>query len=474
MDIQHFWTTREFGSYINGRMAQGPKTDFISLLTQKPWKSMCLASRKDTRQAIEQAHRAFAIWKEVPSQERANILRNVGDLLLEHRVALSELMAYETGKSRKDGLGEVAYAAGFFHWFSGEAERLFNRQLPSANGTKSIHYIKEPVGVCGLITPWNFPLAMPARKLAAALAAGCTSVIKPSPECPFSSLFIALACQEAGVPPGAVNVLIGNEIEIGEELLSSPLVRKIGFTGSTDVGRYLYEHAALTLKKLSLELGGHAPAIVHEDADLDLAAQQLVVAKFRNNGQTCVAPNRIYVQKPVLDQFLEKFVQEVKKLKVGDPLFPDTDLTTCLHPSVPPKVQAHIDDALSKGAKAVLSGQNPFDPVILKDITHNMLITKEETFGPVAPVISFSEDNDAYRMANETPFGLASYLFTQNGRRIREGIKALEYGIIGVNDGLPSAPQLSFGGRKASGFGTEGGPFGIDEYLISKCASLFF
>ncbi len=474
MNIQNFWTSQKFGSYINGCISEGNETDFVSLLTHNKWKSLHQISRQETREAIDHAHRAFEIWRWTPSQEKANILRKVADILLENRVALAELMSYEMGKTRRDGLGEVAYAAGFFDWFAGEAEKIYEKQLSSANGSKIIHYLKEPIGVCGLITPWNFPLAMPARKIAAALAAGCTMVLKPSPECPFSALFIALACAEAGVPPGVVNVVIGPEVEIGEELLYSPVVRKIGFTGSTEVGKYLYAQSAQTLKKLTLELGGHAPVIIHDDADLDLAAEQVIIPKFRNNGQTCAAANRIYVQKGIHDQFLKKFIEKVKELKVGDPLLPDTDLTTCLHPSVPPKVTAHIEDAISKGAQAVLTAQEPYEPTILQGVTHEMLITREETFGPVAPIISFVEDEEAYQMANATPYGLASYLFTQSEKRINQGIQALDFGIIGVNDGLPSAPQLSFGGRKDSGFGTEGGPYGIDEYLISKCASIRF
>ena len=471
MKTQDFWHLDIYGSYINGELRTNPSEDLISLLTQKPWKKIHKASVQDTRDAIQSAENALKIWREVPPKEKGNILRQVASLLLNQREALAELMAYEMGKTKRDGLAEVAYAAGFFSWFAGEAIRLYEPQIKT--GQKTIHHLKEPVGVCGLITPWNFPLAMPARKFGAALAAGCSVVLKPSPECPLSALFMAAACTEAGIPPGVVNIVIGPEDDIGRELLSSPIVRKIGFTGSTSVGKYLYEHSASTLKKLTLELGGHAPVIIHDDADLDHAVEQAMIAKYRNNGQTCAAANRFYVQESVQDQFIEKFVKRVKTLKIGDPLEPDTDLTTILHPSVPDKVQRHVEDAVRQGGEVVLFATEVYEPVVIKNVTHKMLVTQEETFGPVAPIISFKDEEGAYQMANDTPYGLTAYLFTQNYTKIQRGIRQLDFGIIGVNDGLPSSPQLSFGGCKASGFGVEGGPYGIDEYLVSKCASVY-
>jgi len=471
MKTQEFWHTDTFGSYINGKLRTGPTEDLISPVTGSKWKSIHHASSQDTRETIECAEKAFRIWKEIPAKEKANILRKIASLLLDHRVALAEVMTHEMGKSRRDGLAEVAYAAGFYNWFAGEAERIYESQIVS--GEKTLCHLREPVGVCGLITPWNFPLAMPARKIAAALAAGCSVILKPSPECPISALFIAAACAEAGVPPGVVNVVLGPEEEIGRELLSSPIVKKMSFTGSEEVGKYLYKHSASTLKKLTLELGGHAPAIVHEDANLDLAAKQIAIAKFRNNGQTCVAVNRIFVHESVHDAFLEKFVNRVKSLKVGNPLESDTDLTNVLHPSVHDKIRKHVQDAIELGGVVVLEANELFEPVIIKNVRPEMLVMHEETFGPVAPIISFQKESEVYRQANSTPYGLAAYLFTQDYGRTQRGIRQLDYGIVGVNDGLPSSPQLSFGGRKASGFGVEGGPRGIDEYLVSKCVSIY-
>ncbi len=431
-----------------------------------------IAENGSAEQAVEAASQSFDRWKKTPPQERSRILRKVGDIMLDHRVRLANIMTGEMGKTRKDGLAEVAYSSGFFHWFSGEAERLYNSQLRSPDGDKTIHYLKAPVGPCGLITPWNFPLAMPARKIAAALAAGCSLVLKPAAECPMSALFTAFACREAGIPPGVVNVILGDAKTVGETLLDSPKIKKISFTGSTEVGIYLYERSAKTLKKLSLELGGNAPVIIFDDADIDLAVEQAVIAKFRNNGQSCVAANRIFVQESVHDAFAEKFTAAVKKLKVGDPADPETDLTDTLHSSVLEKVPKHIEDALKNGAKALLKGSRPFEPTILSEAAPEMLICREETFGPAVPLIRFSEESDAFGMANDTPYGLASYLFTQSLKRARRAMDELQFGIIGINDGLPSSPSLSFGGVKKSGLGREGGPAGIDEYLVEKCVSL--
>jgi len=469
MKTDDFWSIETLGSYINGELRTGPSQDVISAATGSSWKSLHMAAAPDVVEAIECADKALSIWQEVPVKEKSSILKKIGSLHLDHRVALVEAMAHEMGKCRRDGLGEVAYAAGFYNWFAGEAERLYEPAVTM--GQKELTHRKEPVGVCGLITPWNFPLAMPARKVAAALAAGCTVVLKPSPECPLSALFLAAACEEAGVPPGVVNVVIGPEEEIGRAVLQSPLVRKISFTGSTAVGKSLYKQSSATLKKLSLELGGHAPAIVHEDADLDFAAGQAAIAKFRNSGQSCIAVNRIFVQKGVYDEFIKKFVAVAKSLKVGSPLEAETDLTNVLHPSAREKIQRHLEDAMQRGAEMALAAGEVYEPAVIKNADLDMLIMNEETFGPVAPVMPFYEDEEAYRYANATPYGLAAYLFSQNDERIKKGVRALNFGIIGVNDGLPSSPQLSFGGRKESGFGVEGGPHGIDEYLVSKCVS---
>jgi succinate-semialdehyde dehydrogenase/glutarate-semialdehyde dehydrogenase len=383
-------------------------------------------------------------------------------------------MTLEMGKTITEGLAEVEYAAGYFDWFAGEAERVYGTFVPSRHIHKRVSIVQRPVGPSAMITPWNFPIAMASRKIAAALAAGCTAVVKPAQECPLSLLSIASIAQEEGLPPGCLNVFFGDPQEIGEAFLTSGIIRKLTFTGSTNVGRYLYQNSAATLKKLTLELGGHAPFIVYDDANLQKAAEQAIASKFRNNGQTCVCPNRFYIHSKIHDEFVSALTDMAKQLKIGDPLDPKTNLSTAMHPTSVVKVKRHIEDALSKGAKVVLGGEEVFEPTILTGITEDMLISQEETFGPVIAISCFDSLGQVIEMANHTPYGLAAYVFTDSIDKGHKTVELLDYGVIGLNDGAPSAPEISFGGVKTSGFGREGGPSGIYEYLVEKTVSMAF
>lgn len=475
MDLTEFLNKEQFSSFVNGDFVSSKNEDtnnFISPVTKKAWKSFSLASEQQVQTAIEAAQNAFFQWKITPSPVRGMFLRQCGDALLANKELLADVMAMEMGKTIRDGIKEVEYSAGFFHWFAGEAERIYGLTIPSQHIEKRIMVLKEPIGVSGLITPWNFPLAMPARKIGAALAAGCTAILKPASECPLSGLAIAYIFQSLGLPPGVLNVVIGDEKKIGKALLESPIVRKIGFTGSDEVGKYLYAQSAPTLKKLTLELGGHAPFIVFDDANLERVIEGIMISKFRNSGQTCIAPNRMIVQEKIFPEFLKELIKSLKEIKTGNPLNPSTDLTNILHSSASKKVKKHVDDAVKKGAKIEYEGKEMCDPFVLSGVTENMLIFNEETFGPVVPITTFKTMPEAIMLANRSQYGLASYLFTENLTTAHIIIGALEYGIIGLNDGLPSSPQLPFGGMKYSGFGKEGGPSGMDEYLVEKSVSI--
>jgi len=475
--MKNFINKQLFGSLIGGKMLvrQNKETvDFISPTTGEPWKKFQPASTEETELAIQEAQKGYSNWSRTPTPLRAHCLRKVAEILRQNGPLLAEVMAYEMGKPITEGLGEVEYSASFFDWFAGEAERIYGLNIPSQHANKSLNLLYEPIGICGIITPWNFPLAMGARKMAAALAAGCSVVVKPSSETPLSMLLLAQACYDAGIDPSAVNIVIGPEQSIGKALLQSQAIRKISFTGSTKVGKYLYKESAETLKKLSLELGGHAPLIVFNDANLEKSVQGAIIAKFRNTGQTCICANRILVQEEIYDQFLEAFIKTTKQLKIGSPLDPKTEISTILHPISQIKVLDHLNDALAKGARSELSSTNSYEPQILSDITPSMQIFREETFGPIAPITKFSTFDEAITLGNASEYGLAAYIFTQNLTTAHEAVSQLEYGIIGVNDGLPSTAQASFGGMKNSGFGREGGPHGIYEYLVEKYVSTIF
>ena len=440
-----------------------------SLITQVP-----LLSRAETRAAIAAAAAAFPAWAARTAKERANVLRRWFELMLTNQDDLATLMTAEQGKPLAEARGEIAYAASFLEWFAEEARRIYGDVIPGHQADKRILVLRQPVGVVGAITPWNFPAAMITRKAAPALAAGCTFVVKPAMQTPLSALAMAELAARAGLPPGVFNVITGKANEIGPELTSNPSVRKLTFTGSTGVGKQLMQQSAGTLKKLSLELGGNAPFIVFDDADLDAAVQGAIASKFRNTGQTCVCANRLLVQSGVYEEFARRLGVAVSALAVGDGLAGPTDQGPLIDAAALAKVREHIDDALAKGAKIAVGGKPHalggtfFEPTVLTGVTTAMACAREETFGPVAPLFRFETEAEAIRMANDTEFGLASYLFTRDLARSWRVSEALEYGIVGLNTGLISTEVAPFGGIKESGFGREGSKYGILDYTELK------
>ena len=423
-------------------------------------------------QALLDAEIAQKKWKNVAVGERSRLLRNWFDLLIQNQDELATIMTLEQGKPLKEAKGEIAYAASYVEWFSEEAKRGYGDIIPS-NATSEILVFKEAVGVCAAITPWNFPAAMITRKVAPALAAGCTILVKPASETPLTALAIAKLAERAGFPAGVFNVLTGSSTRIGQIFTQSPIVKKLSFTGSTETGVKLMAQSAPTIKKLSLELGGNAPVLVFNSANLDQAVQGVMDTKFRNAGQTCVCANRIYVQSEIYDAFIEKLKVKVEALKVGNGLDPDTDIGPLINRKAILKVEEHIQDALSKGAilvagKTQNSDANWCVPTLVKDVTQDMLCAKEETFGPFAPIFKFENEAQALAMSNDTEFGLASYVFTQDMNQFIRVSRGLEYGMVGVNTGLISNAAAPFGGVKSSGIGREGSKYGLDEYLEIK------
>jgi succinate-semialdehyde dehydrogenase/glutarate-semialdehyde dehydrogenase len=428
----------------------------------------------ETRRAIEAASKAYPAWRRKTAKERGAVLRKWYDLLMANQDDLAVLMTTEQGKPLAEAKGEVAYAAAFIDWFAEEGKRVYGDTIPSPNPDWRIVVTKEPVGVCAAITPWNFPAAMIARKVGPALAAGCTMVAKPATQTPYSAFALAVLAERAGVPKGVFSVVTGKSGEIGEEMTTNPIVRKITFTGSTDVGKLLMKQAAGTVKKVSMELGGNAPFIVFDDADLDAAVAGAIAAKFRNAGQTCVCANRIYVQDGVYDAFADKLAGAVAKLKVGDGLKPGVDQGPLIDSNAVAKVEEHIADAVGKGARIVVGGKRHelggsfFQPTVLIGVTPTMAVAREETFGPVAPLFRFKTEEEAIAMANDTEFGLASYFFSRDIGRIWRVAESLESGLVGVNAGVISTVEAPFGGFKESGVGREGSKYGIDDYLQIK------
>jgi succinate-semialdehyde dehydrogenase / glutarate-semialdehyde dehydrogenase len=428
----------------------------------------------EARRAIEAARDAFPAWRARTAEDRARILRRWFDLMIEHQDDLARIMTSEQGKPLAEARGEIAYAASFIEWFSEEARRVYGDVVPSPWGDKRIIVVREPVGVCVAITPWNFPAAMITRKAAPALAAGCTMVLKPAMQTPLSALAMADLAARAGVPAGVFSVVTGNSKQIGAEFTSNPIVRKLTFTGSTEVGRELAAQCAPTLKHLSLELGGNAPFIVFDDADLDLAVQGAIASKYRNSGQTCVCANRLFVQDGIYDAFSKKLAATVAKLKVGDGFDSGVEQGPLIDSSALAKVEELIDDAVTHGAKALVGGRRHqlgrtfYEPTVLTDVTSSMKIAQEEIFGPVAPLFRFKSEADAIRMANDTEFGLAAYFFAKDISRVWRVAGALECGIIGINTGVISTAVAPFGGMKQSGVGREGSRHGMDEYLEMK------
>jgi succinate-semialdehyde dehydrogenase/glutarate-semialdehyde dehydrogenase len=428
----------------------------------------------ETRRAIEAANAAWPAWRKKTAAERARILRKWNDLILENTDDLALLMTAEQGKPLTESRGEVAYGASFIEWFGEEAKRVAGDTLPSPWPDRRILVTKEPIGVCAAITPWNFPIAMITRKAGPALAAGCPMVLKPAESTPYSALALAVLAERAGVPAGVFSVLTGKSKDIGGEMTSNPLVRKLTFTGSTQVGRLLMEQCAPTIKKLSLELGGNAPFIVLDDADLDAAVEGAIASKYRNAGQTCVCANRIYVQDGVYDAFAQKLVAAVAKLKVGNGVDDGVTQGPLIDEKAVQKVEQHVADALAKGGRLLLGGKRHelghsfFQPTVIADINADMLVAKEETFGPLAPLFRFKTDEEAIAQANASEFGLASYFYSRDVGRIWRMAEGLESGMVGVNTGLISTEAAPFGGVKQSGLGREGSHLGIEDYLVVK------
>ncbi len=428
----------------------------------------------ETRLAVEAAHRAFPLWSAKTARERAGALRKWFELVMENRDDLARLMTIEQGKPLAESLGEVAYAAGFLEWFGEEAKRVYGDTIPQHQADKRIVVIKQPVGVVACITPWNFPLAMITRKAGPAIASGCTVVLKPASQTPFSALALAELAERAGMPKGVFNVVTGSAAEIGAELTSSPVVRKLSFTGSTEIGKILMAQCAGTVKKLSLELGGNAPFIVFDDADLDAAVEGAIASKYRNTGQTCVCTNRLLVQETVYDAFASKLSRAVEALTPGPGLEPGATQGPLIDNAALEKVENHVSDALEKGAKILTGGKRHalggrfYEPTVLTEVTPQMKIAREETFGPVAPLFRFRTEGEAIALANNTEFGLAAYFYGRDIARVWRVAEALEYGMVGINSGLISTEVAPFGGVKESGLGREGSKYGIEEFVEIK------
>jgi len=425
-------------------------------------------------QAVEGSYKALQSWKALTAQARADLLLAWHKLTLEHADELAQIMTIEQGKPLAEALGEVKYAASFIQWFAEEGKRIYGDVIPTTNAGQRFLVVKEPVGVVAAITPWNFPIAMITRKAAPALAAGCTIVIKPANETPYCALALAKLAEQAGIPKGVINVVTGKSAEIGSVFTSHEKVKKLTFTGSTPVGRLLMEQCAPTIKKLALELGGNAPLIIFEDADLDKAVQGAILAKYRNAGQTCVCANRIYVHKNIYETFSKKFVTAVKALKVGNGLDKGTQIGPLINEKAVLKAQKLIDDACAKGATIACGGKKHelgysfFEPTVLIDVDQSMDIVDEEIFGPVAPLISFETDEEVIAQANDTIFGLAAYIYTENISRIFKVSEQLEYGMVGMNSTAISNEVVPFGGVKQSGVGREGSKYGLEEFMTIK------
>ncbi len=463
--------------YVNGKWASADSAKTINVTNPATGAIVGTIPKMgapETARAIEDANKAWPAWRAKTAKERASILRRWYELIMENQDDLAIIMTTEQGKPLAESRGEISYAASFIEWFAEEGKRIYGDTIPSYARDKRIVVIKEPIGVCAAITPWNFPSAMITRKAGPALAAGCTMVVKPATATPYSALALAELGERAGIPAGVFNVITGSSSEIGNELTANPLVRKLTFTGSTEVGKQLTAQCAGTMKKVSMELGGNAPFIVFDDADLDAAVEGAVASKYRNSGQTCVCTNRLLVQSGVYDTFAQKLSKAVSAMQVGDGLKPDVQQGPLIDEASVIKVEEHISDALTKGARIALGGKRHelggtfFQPTILCDVTPAMLVSREETFGPVAPIFRFETEEEAVTMANDTEFGLASYFYTRDIGRVWRVSEALEYGMVGINTGLVSTEIAPFGGVKESGIGREGSKYGIEEFVEIK------
>jgi len=432
----------------------------------------------ETKRAIEAANAALPAWRALPAKERSKILRKWYDLIMANADDLALLLTTEQGKPLAEAKGEIVYGAAFVEWFAEEAKRVYGDVIPSPTNDRRLIVLKQPIGVCAAITPWNFPNAMITRKVAPGLAAGCTFVLKPAEQTPFSALALAELAERAGIPRGVLNIVTGDPVAIGQELCASPIVRKVTFTGSTEVGRILMRQSADTIKKLSLELGGNAPFIVFDDADLDAAAEGALASKYRNAGQTCVCANRIYVQEKVYDAFAARLGEKIKAFKVGKGTEPGVTIGPLIDEQGLRKVEEHVADAIAQGGKVVLGGhRHPlggrfFEPTLITEMKTTMKAAREETFGPVAPLFRFKDDAEAIRLANDTEFGLCAYFYSRDVGRIFRAAEAIESGIVGVNVGIISNEVAPFGGVKQSGLGREGSKYGIEEFLEIKYVCL--
>ena len=480
MTIQNFKLFRD-KCYINGEWIEANSKDTISVnnpATLKEIGTVPKCGKEETKKAIDAANAAWPKWKSTSAKERSIILRKWFDLIISNKEELAQIMTIEQGKPINESRGEIVYGASFIEWFAEEAKRVYGDTIPDPLTDRRIVVLKQPVGVVASITPWNFPNAMITRKCAPALAVGCPVVIKPASQTPYSALALAALAEEAGFPKGTLNVITGKASEIGDELATNPLVRKLSFTGSTEIGKVLMAKCAGTVKKVSMELGGHAPFIVFDDANIDDAVIGAIQSKFRNTGQTCVCANRVYVQETVYEEFCEKFVEAVSKMKVGDGLEEDVTSGPLIDENSLNKVEEHVQDAVQMGAKVAIGGSkhslgmNFYQPTILTDVSPQAKITFEETFGPVAPVYKFKDEKEVIDLANNSPYGLASYFYSRDIGRVWRVAEALEYGMVGVNTGLTSKAEAPFGGIKESGLGREGSKYGIDDFIEIKYVNM--
>ena len=476
MDIKNFKLYRDH-CYINGEWVEANSSETISVNNPASLEeigSVPKCGKDEAALAIESAYKAFPEWKSKSAKERSTILRKWFDLINQNHEELAQIMTIEQGKPIKESRGEITYGASFIEWFAEEAKRVYGDTIPDPMTDRRIVVLKQPVGVVAAITPWNFPNAMITRKCAPALAAGCPVVIKPASQTPFSALALAALAEEAGFPKGTINVITGKASEIGDELSSNPIVKKLSFTGSTEIGKLLLQKCATTVKKVSMELGGHAPFIVFDDADIDEAVLGAMQSKFRNTGQTCVCANRLYVQEKVHDEFCKKFVEAVSNLKVGEGLDEEVASGPMIDENSLAKVEEHVEDAVQTGAKVAIGGakhslgKNFYQPTVLTDVSVKAKITFEETFGPVAPIYKFKDEKEVIELANNSPYGLASYFYSRDIGRIWRVSEGLEYGMVGVNTGITSKAEAPFGGIKESGLGREGSKYGMDDFLEIK------
>lgn len=472
---QHSNTLIRGQAYIDGAWVGEPTLPVTDKATGEEITKVPALGGLETRQAITAAKKAMPAWAARTAKDRAQILRAWYDLIMAHSDELAQILTREQGKPLEEARGEIVYGAGFVEFFAEQAKRIYGETIPSQKPDSRIVIIKQPIGVVGAITPWNFPNAMITRKVTPALAAGCTAVVKPAENTPLSALALAVLAERAGIPKGVLNIVTADDPKpVGEELCANPDVAMITFTGSTEVGKVLLRQSASTVKKATMELGGNAPMIIFDDADLDRAVAGTLASKFRNAGQTCVSANRIFVQSGTYDAFADRLAKEVEKFSVGNGLDDGVTLGPLINEAAIEKVEAHLSDAKQKGATVVCGGARHalggtfFQPTVLKSVTHDMLLTREETFGPVAALIRFDDDAEVIKMANDTEFGLAAYFYAKDVGRVWRVAEALEYGIVGVNEGIISSEMAPFGGVKESGLGREGSHHGIEEFVEMK------